>query len=152
MTTKCLVVAATAAALILSVPGSAQTPPELLQKGIHAQETAGDLDGAIAIFRQVASTASVNKPSAAQAQYQLVLCMLQKGDRAAAQKELAELERGFSDMPDLVGKEGADKPLIVPRAYSAGLPDSGGTARVVSPHPAAVLTIMRSSRVSAVVW
>ena len=47
---------------------------------------------------------STNKPLAAQAQYQLVLCMLQKGDRAAATRELAALERNFADMPDLVAK------------------------------------------------
>jgi hypothetical protein len=103
MTTK-HIVAAAIAALLLSVPGSAQSASDLLQKGIHAQEAAGDLDSAILIFRQVVNSASTNKALAAQAQYQLVLCMLQKGDRAAASKELAALERNFPEMQDLVAK------------------------------------------------
>src|SRR5450759_1040781 len=44
------------------------------------------------------------KVLAAQAQYQLVVCMLQKGDRAAARKELDLLARNFSDQPDLATK------------------------------------------------
>src|SRR5262249_45516495 len=78
---------------------------DLLQKGIHAQEAEGDLDVAILIFRQVVSSAtSTNKAVAAQAQYQLVLCMLQKGDRAAATRELESLQRNFSHMPDLIAR------------------------------------------------
>jgi hypothetical protein len=104
MTTKPLVVAAVAA-LLVSLPGSSQTASDLLQKGIHLQEAAGDVDGAIVFFRQVVSSAAAtNKALAAQAQYQLVLCMLQKGDRTAASKELAALENNYSDLPDLVSK------------------------------------------------
>jgi hypothetical protein len=103
MTTKCVVVAVLAA-LLVSLPGSAQTASDLLQKGIHAQEATGDLDVAIAIFRQVVNSSPANKALAAQAQYQLVLCMLQKGDRETASKELAALERNFGDMPELVAK------------------------------------------------
>ncbi len=120
MTTK-HILAAAAAVLLLSLPASAQSASDLLQKGIHAQEAAGDLDGAIAIFRQVVDSPSTNKPLAAQAQYQLVLCMLQKGDRAAATRELAALERNFPGMPDLVAK--ARK--LIP-ASSALLPEPWG--------------------------
>jgi hypothetical protein len=120
MTTKHIVVVAVAA-LLLSLPGSAQTASDLLQKGIHAQEAAGDLEGAIAIFRQVVNASSTNKALAAQAQYQLVLCMLQKGDREAASRELGALERNFADMPELVSK--ARK--LIP-ATSALLPEPWG--------------------------
>jgi hypothetical protein len=93
------------AALLLSSAGNAQNASDLLQKGLHLQEAAGDVDGAIVFFRQVVSSAaSTNKPLAAQAQYQLVLCMLQKGDRATAEKELAALANNFPSMPDLVEK------------------------------------------------
>lgn len=104
MTTKPLAVAALAA-LLVSLPGNSQTASDLLQKGIHLQEAAGDVDGAIVFFRQVVSSAAAtNKALAAQAQYQLVLCMLQKGDRGAASKELAVLENNYANMPDLVSK------------------------------------------------
>jgi hypothetical protein len=91
---------------LLAAPASlAQSPSDLLQKGLHLQEAAGDVDGAIAFFRQVVSSASAtNKPLAAQAQYQLVLCMLQKGDRAAADRELAALTSNFGSMTDLIDK------------------------------------------------
>jgi hypothetical protein len=92
------------AALLLSAPANAQSAADLLQKGIHAQETVGDVDSAIQIFRQVAASPAANKVLAAQAQYQLVVCMLQKGDRGAARKELDLLSRNFSDQADLVTK------------------------------------------------
>ena len=104
MTSKHFAMAALAA-LLMSSSGNAQNASDVLQKGLHLQEAAGDVDGAIGFFRQVVSSAvSTNKPLAAQAQYQLVLCMLQKGDRAAAEKELAALENNFPNMPDLLEK------------------------------------------------
>jgi hypothetical protein len=90
--------------LLLAGVVEAQSAADLLQKGIHAQETVGDLDGAIQIFRQVVASPSTSKQLAAQAQYQLVLCVLQKGDRAGASRELQALEKNFSDQPDLIGK------------------------------------------------
>jgi len=90
--------------LFLAFAASGQSAADLLQKGIHAQETVGDLDGAIQIFRQVVASPNTAKPLAAQAQYQLVLCMLQKGDRSGAGHELELLEKNFSDQPDLVAK------------------------------------------------
>jgi hypothetical protein len=81
-----------------------QSAADLLQKGIHAQETVGDVDGAIQIFRQVVNTPSAKRTLAAQAQYQLVVCMVQKGDRAAARKELDALLHNFPGEPDLVAK------------------------------------------------
>jgi hypothetical protein len=102
--TKPYLVAAMAAALLLGAPASAQSAADLLQKGIHAQETVGDVDSAIQIFRQVAALPGANKVLAAQAQYQLVVCMLQKGDRGAARKELELLARNFPDQPDLLTK------------------------------------------------
>ena len=104
MATKHFAIAAILALQLTSL-GSAQSASELLQKGLHLQEAAGDVDGAILFFRQVVSSAAAtNKPLAAQAQYQLVLCMLQKGDRETARKELAALENNFPNMTDLVDK------------------------------------------------
>jgi hypothetical protein len=96
--------AATLGAFLFATAGAAQSAVDLLQKGIHAQETAGDVDGAIKIFRQVTGAPSNNRLIAAQAQYQLVLCMLQKGDRAAASQEVDLLARNFSEQADLIAK------------------------------------------------
>ena len=120
------IVAAITAVLILGIPGSAQSAADLLQKGIYAQETAGDLEGAIQLFRQVANPASTNKSIAAQAQYQLVLCMLQRGDRAAAAKEAETLARNFPDQQELVSK--ARK--LLPGGGSGMLPAPWGESEV----------------------
>ena len=96
--------AAIMATLLAAATAGAQSGADLLQKGIYAQETLGDLDGAIQIYRQVTGQAGIPKPIAAQAQYQLVLCMLQKGDRAAASHELDLLTRDFPDQQDYIDK------------------------------------------------
>src|ERR1039457_6582267 len=80
------------ATLLWGTPASAQSAADLLQKGIYAQETLGDLDGAVQSYRQVLTSYPANKQIAAQAQYQLVLCMGQKGDRAAASREFRSEE------------------------------------------------------------
>jgi hypothetical protein len=96
------IAAAVVITVLLAGAATAQSAADLLQKGIHAQETVGDLDGAIQIFRQVVASPNTNKQLAAQAQYQLVLCLLQKGDRPGAEKELQLLEKNFADQPDLL--------------------------------------------------
>jgi hypothetical protein len=96
--------AAIMATLLLAATANAQSGADLLQKGIYAQETLGDLDGAIQIYRQVTGSATAPKQIAAQAQYQLVLSMLQKGDRAAASHELDLLTRNFPDQQDYIDK------------------------------------------------
>src|ERR1035438_5071236 len=82
----------------------AQSAADLLQKGIYAQETMGDLDGAIKSYRQVLTSYPANKQIAAQAQYQLVLCMVQKGDRAAAAREFDALARNYPDQAEFINK------------------------------------------------
>jgi hypothetical protein len=92
------------ATLLWGIPASAQSAADLLQKGIYSQETLGDLDGAVQSYRQVLTSYPGNKQIAAQAQYQLVLCMLQKGDRPAAAHELDLLTRNFPDQQDYINK------------------------------------------------
>jgi hypothetical protein len=92
------------ATLLWGIPASAQSAADLLQKGIYAQETLGDLDGAVKSYRQVLTSYPANKQIAAQAQYQLVLCMVQKGDRAAASREFDALARNYPDQADIIAK------------------------------------------------
>jgi hypothetical protein len=115
------IVVALAAALLLACTGSAQTVADQLQKGIYAQESTGKLDDAILIYRQVVVAASSDsspyaKLYAAQAQYRLVACLLLKGDRPGAEKELQALERNFAGQPDLIqnarGLMQADEALL----------------------------------------
>jgi tetratricopeptide (TPR) repeat protein len=100
----------TFATLVLgSMLAAAQTPAqtqptaaELLQKGIYAQETAGDLDGAVKIYRQIVDSHPVQQEIAAQAQYRLGLTLLQKGDAALASQEIQRLAWDFPNYKELI--------------------------------------------------
>src|SRR5579863_6521295 len=89
-------------AWLLAMPGRAQTASELLQKGIYTQETAGDLDGAISIYRQIVNSGNTPRDVAAQAQYRLAQTLLQKGDLANGAAEFSNLARNYADYGKLV--------------------------------------------------
>jgi hypothetical protein len=101
-------IATTALALsLLATSASAQTAAELFQKGIYAQQTAGDADGAISIYRQIIASAGTPRPLAAQAQMQIVGAMVQKGDLSAASEEFRTLLMNYSDQKALIASVGA---------------------------------------------
>jgi TonB family protein len=89
-------------AVLTVATGHAQTAAELMQKGIFTQETSGDLDGAIAIFRQIVNSGSSPRDLAAQAQYRIAQSLLQKGDLAHAAQEFDNLARNYADYGSLV--------------------------------------------------
>ena len=91
-------------ALVLAFRCPAQTPAELLQKGIYAQETAGDLDGALQIYRQVTASSVAQSPAAAQAQFRIAEIMLQKGDLNSAAMEFTTLAIRYSEHQALIAK------------------------------------------------
>ncbi len=78
------------------------TAAELLQKGIYAQETAGDLDGAIKIYHQIVDSHPIQREIAAQAQYRLGMTLLAKGDAALASQEIQRLGWDFPDYKELI--------------------------------------------------
>jgi len=87
---------------MIAVMGLAQTASELLQKGIFAQETEGNLDNAILLYRQIVNSAPTQRDLAAQAQYRLAQALLQKGDLNLAATEFGKLARDYSDYKNLV--------------------------------------------------
>lgn len=97
-----------AAALVAVLGGGTmlygQTTSELLQKGIYMQETLGDLDGAMAIYKQVAQMAKDSRANAAQAEYRLGLCLQKKGQQAEAAKVFQALIAEYPDQTDVVAK------------------------------------------------
>jgi tetratricopeptide (TPR) repeat protein len=90
------------AASLTVVNGYTQTAAEQMQKGIYTQETAGDLDGAIAIYRQIVDSGSSPRDLAAEAQYRLAQSLLQKGDLSNAAQEFEKLARSYADYGKLV--------------------------------------------------
>src|SRR4249920_3726100 len=92
------------AVVLMGLPAEAQSTAELLQKGIYTQETVGDLDGAIKIYRQIVNSSSQSRTYAAQAQYRLAQCLLKKGENAEAVKAFEKLMQDYPEEKELVAK------------------------------------------------
>jgi hypothetical protein len=91
------------AIIVASATGlRAQTTSELLQKGIYMQETVGDLDGAIKLYRQVVDMTKDSRANAAQALYRLGVCLQKKGQTAEAGKVFHQLIQHYSEQTELV--------------------------------------------------
>ena len=91
---------------IMLVAGSAaaQSVSDLLQKAIYAEETAGDLDAAIKLYRQVLATSTQTRALAAQAQYRVGTCLLRKGDQTGARQAFETLIKEYPEQKELVAK------------------------------------------------
>jgi tetratricopeptide (TPR) repeat protein len=88
---------------LLAASGFAQSAAELLQKGIYNQDTVGNLDAAIQMYRQVVNTSN-DRALAAEAQYFLAQALLRKGDLSQAAQEFQKLATNFADFRELVMK------------------------------------------------
>ena len=69
---------------------AAESLSVLLQKGIFAEETEGNLDAAIKIYEGIVKDGEANRSVAAQAQYRLGVCLVKKGkhDEAEAAEQM----------------------------------------------------------------
>jgi Tol biopolymer transport system component len=67
----------------------------LLQKGIFAEETEGNLDAAIKIYQQITTEGVTNHSVVAQAQYRLGVCYQKKGSKEQAISALNDLLKQF---------------------------------------------------------
>jgi len=83
---------------------AAESPSVLLQKGIYAEETEGNVDAAIKIYQQIAAEAATNRAIVAQAQYRLAVCYQKKGNREQAIKVLGELVQQFPSDASVIQK------------------------------------------------
>jgi tetratricopeptide (TPR) repeat protein len=102
-----LVVVAGVLALCAAAVAVAQSPAELLEKGIYTEQTVGDLDGAIKIYEKIIAEAKANREFVAQAQFRLGQCLLKQGKTQQAEKAFQALVDQFKDSPaqkDLVEK------------------------------------------------
>ncbi|MDR3403129.1 MAG: DUF3108 domain-containing protein [Chthoniobacter sp.] len=86
-------------------PAAAEaSPSELLEKGIYAEETKGDVDAAITIYQQLIAQAKTTQSLAAQAQFRLAQCYLKKNKTAEANAAFEKLIHDFPEEKDLVTK------------------------------------------------
>lgn len=85
---------------MLNAP-AAESLSVLLQKGIFAEETEGNLDAAIKIYEEIVKEGEANRSLVAQAQYRLGVCLAKKGkmDQAeAAFRKIAERFPGENEL------------------------------------------------------
>jgi hypothetical protein len=79
---------------LLATAGAAQTPSaQLLEKGIFTEETVGDLDGAIRIYRQILAAPQVARDVAVQTEFRLAEALRKSTPQArpaAAQQHQVE--------------------------------------------------------------
>ena len=92
------------ATLCASAVGQAPTASELLQKGIYLEETAGNLDEAIRVYKQVVQMAAVSRVNAAQAEYRIGACLQKKGHKAEAISTFQKLVREYPEQVEIVAK------------------------------------------------
>jgi hypothetical protein len=99
------IVFATAFAIApLATQAASPLPSELLEKGIYAEETKGDLDAAISIYQQLVGEAKAGQSLGAQAQFRLGQCLLKKGRVVEAQTAFEKLTRDFPNEKELIAK------------------------------------------------
>ncbi|MBI4657492.1 MAG: PD40 domain-containing protein [Verrucomicrobia bacterium] len=93
------------AALLIAFPAAAaESLSVLLQKGIYAEETEGNLDAAIKIYEGIVREADANRSLVAQAQYRLGVCQLKKGKKEDAEAAFRSVLDRFPAETELVTK------------------------------------------------
>ena len=95
-------------------PQSSEPAAMLLEKGIYSEETAGDLDAAMAIYKQIVADFAAERPAVAQAQYRLAMCLLKKGDKKAAEVQLRQLIANNGDEKELADKARKELAKLAP--------------------------------------
>jgi len=82
----------------------AESVSVLLEKGVHQEETVGDLDAAMKIYRKIVEDARADRKYVAQALYRLGVCQLKKKQSRQAVADMEELIRTFPDQEKLLVK------------------------------------------------
>ncbi len=83
---------------------SLQQSAVLLQQGIYAEETEGNLDKAMGIYTQILSDYDEVERIAARAAYQLGMCYLKKGDKEQAAKYFEQVVTNFASQKTIAEK------------------------------------------------
>ncbi len=101
---RILITTALVAGTPLATRAESASPSELLEKGIYAEETKGDLDGAIAIYQQLVAEANANRSLAAQAQFRLGECLVKKNHNVEATAAFQKLIHDYPNEKELIAQ------------------------------------------------
>jgi hypothetical protein len=83
---------------------AAESLSVLLQKGIFAEETEGNLDAAIKIYEGIVKEGDANRSLVAQALYRLAVCRVKKGEKEQGGTAFRALLQRFPDQKELAAK------------------------------------------------
>ena len=90
--------------LALAAAGWAASPSELLEQGIYAEETKGDLDAATNAYRQAIAAARPGWAAAAQAQFRLGVCCYKKKDFDSGTAAFDQVIKSYPEQKELVAR------------------------------------------------
>src|SRR4051812_25554526 len=108
-----LTVLATAILALVAVSSRGASASELLEKGIYAEETKGELKAASEIYQQIVADPAADRALVAQAQLRLGLCQLKLGNKPQAISALDRLTQEFPDKERLLAIVGNQMPQLL---------------------------------------
>jgi tetratricopeptide (TPR) repeat protein len=81
-----------------------QPPPadELLEAGIYAEETKGDLNASIEIYSRIAAESDVKRSTVAQALLRVGMCYLKSGNHDDAKAAFEKLARRYPEQKSII--------------------------------------------------
>lgn len=91
----------------LSAAAWAESPALLLEKGLYAEQTEGDLDKAMGLYQQIIDEAEEQKNLVGSAHLRIGLCLLKAGETDAGAKRLQTVLDAFPEDAALVAQANA---------------------------------------------
>src|SRR6516164_9410162 len=91
----------------------ASSSSDLLEKAIYSEQTKGDVDEAMTLYKQVVAESKSGEAAAAQAEYRLGVCYYRKKDYAQANAAFDKVVKGYPDQTDLVKAADPHNPRFI---------------------------------------
>jgi len=91
------------AALTASLVSGVESAAELFQRAVYAQDTLGDIDAAIPLYRRILTEAKDSRQLSGQALFRLGVCLARKGV-AEGRQMLEKFVKDYPEMKDLVAR------------------------------------------------
>ena len=100
---KTILLLLSTATLLAAAPAArAESASDLMEQGIYSEETKGDLDSAVQLYKRVIAQARTDQALAAQAQYHLGLCYYKQQNYTDANTAFETLVKDYPDQKDMV--------------------------------------------------
>jgi len=108
----CLLIVSAAA---MSAETASQSPTQLFQQALYAEQTAGDLDKAIKLYQKVVQDAAEVEKLAARATFQLGMCYLKKGEEGKAAEYFKKVVKQYHAQKELAEKASKQLEKLQPK-------------------------------------